>query len=186
LGFGNCFSQVHSMEPNAMHYQMLCNNTKDKSNIKTHNVACGSSTGQVFIEGFDPSQQGNFGKIFTGIGNTHVDCITIDSLDLDECDAIKIDTEGHEYECLLGATNIIQKFNPAILFEYNTGAGDNSIQFLKELDYLVWKFSVRNYNPKNWKNNSQNVYLNSGVTNCIAIPKKNQIESINHAGFVLC
>lgn len=185
-GFSEHFSQVISFEPNSTHYKMLTKNITDKNNVTTHNVACGSSIGKTFIESFDTNKKGNFGKIFTGVGDTQVDCVTIDSLELDECDAVKIDTEGYEYECLLGANQTIDKFCPTVLFEYNTGAGDNCIEYLKSKDYGVWKFSVRNYNPQNWKKNTQNVYLNSGVVNCIAIPNQNGIERINHAGFVLC
>ena len=43
--------------------------------------------------------------------------ITIDSLELDNCDFLKIDVEGFEYLVVLGALKTITKYHPTIYFE---------------------------------------------------------------------
>ena len=43
--------------------------------------------------------------------------ISIDSLDLERCDYIKIDVEGAEILVLTGALNTINKYHPIIFFE---------------------------------------------------------------------
>jgi len=44
--------------------------------------------------------------------------ITIDELNLDGCDFIKIDVEGFEWGVLLGAIETIKKYKPIIFYEY--------------------------------------------------------------------
>ena len=44
---------------------------------------------------------------------------TLDSLNMDRVDFIKIDVEGYEYNVLLGAEKTIQKLNPIIVLEYS-------------------------------------------------------------------
>ena len=48
------------------------------------------------------------------------DIITIDSLELEECDLIKIDVEGYEYQVLKGAEKTLKRCNPWIYVEKNT------------------------------------------------------------------
>ena len=46
-----------------------------------------------------------------------VDLITIDSLNLKDVDIIKVDTEGFEYNVLLGAIKTIERCKPVIQVE---------------------------------------------------------------------
>jgi hypothetical protein len=59
----------------------------------------------------------NFGGLNIGNGSTVVNMITIDSLDLNNVDYMKIDVEGAESLVLLGAEKTIKKFKPVICFE---------------------------------------------------------------------
>jgi FkbM family methyltransferase len=67
----------------------------------------------------------------TGIANHAagivVNCITIDSLALDEVAAIKIDTERHEPCVLRGAMETIKRFRPPMLIETLDGDMRNQI-----------------------------------------------------------
>ena len=76
--------------------------------------------------------------------------INLDTLDNqlkkhDRVDLIKIDVEGGEYGVLKGASKIIDKFHPVIVFEHGLGASDhyntspNDIfDFFKLMDYQLF------------------------------------------------
>jgi len=49
-----------------------------------------------------------------------VECITVDSLNLDSCDYIKIDVKDTEHLVIEGAKETIKKFKPAIMFKHNS------------------------------------------------------------------
>jgi FkbM family methyltransferase len=61
----------------------------------------------------------NLGGLGFGDDGEEVETITIDSLNLDKCDFIKLDIEGAEPLALSGAMETIKKFHPVILFEHN-------------------------------------------------------------------
>ena len=54
-----------------------------------------------------------------GEGGEVIETTTIDNMNLDKCDLIKIDTEGAEPLVLMGAQETIKKFKPVIIFENN-------------------------------------------------------------------
>ena len=56
----------------------------------------------------------------------------------DKVSAIKIDTEGHEYNVLLGAQKIIQNHNPEIIFEINKTSFDACLSLLNNFGYKVY------------------------------------------------
>jgi FkbM family methyltransferase len=56
--------------------------------------------------------------IGTDINHKNVKAITIDSLNLDKLDFIKLDIEGGEYHAILGAEQTIKKYKPIITYEY--------------------------------------------------------------------
>ena len=62
---------------------------------------------------------------------------TVDSLLYGKCeniDLIKIDTDGTDFECLKGCTQIINQFHPVIVIEINNNF-DQIIKYLKEMGY---------------------------------------------------
>jgi len=56
---------------------------------------------------------------------------SLDNLNLDKVDFIKIDTEGCEYLCIKGAIKLIEKCKPVMIIEHN-----NEIQKNNTLNYL--------------------------------------------------
>jgi FkbM family methyltransferase len=76
-----------------------------------------------------------------------VEVITIDSLNIPQCDLIKIDIQGYEYFAFLGAQNLLQTHKPVILLENPTSADDCDVKsktYLKELGYELYRFGVGN------------------------------------------
>jgi len=67
---------------------------------------------------------------------------------------IKIDIEGHEYECMLGSLNTIKKNKPIIMVEYDKKICDKIFKILKKYDYdkfIYNKFSKKIEKFKNQK-----------------------------------
>lgn len=61
----------------------------------------------------------NLGGLGFGEDGEEVKSVTIDSLNLEQCDFIKLDLEGSESLALFGALETIKKLHPTILFEHN-------------------------------------------------------------------
>jgi FkbM family methyltransferase len=64
-------------------------------------------------------------RTISGPGNLHA--VTIDSLNLQNVDFIKLDIEGYEYQALTGARETLLHCQPAVMFEDKPGKRDISI-----------------------------------------------------------
>lgn len=126
----NCF--IHSFEMQSEMFYYLDKNIRENniSNVKIYNNAVGNKIGEFETEiklrdggyykpvKYFTNDKFNFGGLGLGIGGSKVNMITIDSLNLESCDFIKIDVEGFEYGVILGALETIKKFKPIIFYEY--------------------------------------------------------------------
>lgn len=123
---------IHSFEMQPEMFFLLEKNIKDNNilNVQLYNNAIGNKTGQYETEiklrdggYFKPvkyytDDKFNFGGLGLGFGGEKVNMITIDSLNLSDCDFIKIDVEGFEYGVILGAIETIKKYKPVIFYEF--------------------------------------------------------------------
>jgi FkbM family methyltransferase len=70
--------------------------------------------------------------------------ITLDSYisknPVSEVSWIKIDVEGDEYKVLLGAKAVLRKYKPNVLCEIFEENGADIRDFLRQLDYQIWRF----------------------------------------------
>ncbi len=73
---------------------------------------------------------------------------------------IKLDIEGHEYECILGGLKTIKKFKPIIMVEYDTKICDKIYEILKKHNYKKYFFNKKNHKiQKHKKENIFNVFF---------------------------
>ena len=127
-------SKIYSFEIQKPMYKLLQRNVIQNrlTNIELFNCAVGNKTKMVNINNeikdgpnanepysYNGYKEYNFGGISLGYGGEEIMMITIDSLQLNNCDLIKIDVEGFEFPVLLGAINTIIKYKPAIFYEKN-------------------------------------------------------------------
>lgn len=124
----NC--KVIAFEAQRRIFQLLEKNMND-NNIKNcfvNNKAVGHVVTQTTLSNmlydgydceieYDTEKRLNYGGIGLGKNGETVNMITIDSLDLDRCDYMKMDVEGAEILVLMGAKQTIEKFMPIIWFE---------------------------------------------------------------------
>lgn len=118
--------KVFSFEPVKYIYNQFVDsvNKNNFKNIFAYNKACGSKSEKQFIN-IQKKHAGGSTFLKTE-GETYeqkeeVDIVVLDELlgNEEKISFIKIDTEGFEWEVLLGLVNIIKKFHPCILMEYS-------------------------------------------------------------------
>jgi len=141
----NMFDTVYTFEPDPVNFHCLVNNCQ-RSNIIKFQAALGSeckvdtfevvrggkyATGQGRIK-----HQGSYDENFD-VQEIQVQTLTIDSLDLQQCNLIMSDTEGWGLELLRGASNTIRKFLPVIILEkyHLTEVTEKEVLFLKGFGY---------------------------------------------------
>ena len=137
----------YCFEPDSLNYELLLENLKinDIKNVSVFTTAISSTSGEDTIN-INLNHRGlnTLGKNLKRFSEdeTQKTIVTINSLDNlffdKKIDFIKIDTEGAEYDILLGAKKVIEKYKPKILMEYYN---DNLLQFdktLTDLDNLIY------------------------------------------------
>jgi len=137
-----------SFEPDSLNYSLLIDNLKLNSiqNVKTYQQALSDNLGEKDLNICSNHRGLNtLGNNLTRFSKENlikekVILNTIDNLFLNtRIDLIKIDTEGSEYDILVGGLKTIQKYKPLILLEY---FDENLKQFnhnIQELDHLIEK-----------------------------------------------
>lgn len=120
--------KVYSFECNPIVFnRLVCNvylnNLSDK--VVCYSNGVGDYTGEQNFVSYKHSGHGHLGSTvryadsFTGV-------FKVDVLRLDDCledikslDFLKVDVEGFEFDVIKGAKNLIKKYCPVIVFEYN-------------------------------------------------------------------
>lgn len=119
LYFSDLFKHVISFEPNIRTFQVLELNANLANNITTYNFGI-SNTEREAVLNINPSNIG--GSYLSESASSTSQVVKLRRLDSVISDdqritMIKIDVEGHEYEALTGARNVIERNKPLILFE---------------------------------------------------------------------
>jgi FkbM family methyltransferase len=141
----------HSFEPDPVNYTLLKENLSINSivNVNIYDKAIGCDDNQSIFN-INPNHRGlntlgtNLKRFSTDDAKKiNVQVNTLDSLFLDTpIDAIKIDTEGGEYNILKGGKELIKKYKPLIFLEYYE---TNLQQFNLSLKELHNLFDEINY-----------------------------------------
>lgn len=143
--------KVFCFEPLTQVYEILKNNIKlnNLQNVFPYNLAFSNTNGTDIIyrpENMIACGMSTMGKKATrfkeefGVMTQEVVCKTIDSFfaenEIERVDFIKIDTEGFEYFVLLGGFEVLKKYKPDLVIEYqpiNMGQCDVNEDDLKNL-----------------------------------------------------
>lgn len=153
--------RVIAFEPQRLIHQILCANLMNNRvfNVQSFNAAVGNNGKDVFVPEIHLGQAYNFGAVRVGsVGGHRVPTMTIDSLDLQRVDFIKIDAEDCEPQVLLGAFETIQRHRPAMLIEYNLHMRAAIDRVLRLFDYRAWFFNENIFSAANFKGNKENVF----------------------------
>jgi FkbM family methyltransferase len=107
------FQKVYTVEPDARNFEALKMNISHIPNIDYKNCAFGKEPGTGSIDDIIP---GNIGAYQVKVG-ADFDIITIDSLNITDCDLLQLDVEGFEQFAIEGALETIKASWPVIALE---------------------------------------------------------------------
>ena len=192
---GSVFSKknnIVSFEPYYLNYSRMLSNLR-LNNILTNNCFFSAASSKDGFSSFDINNNSKFfhtsaGKIIAEKqGAMRVPTIKLDSLTFKSIvNAIKIDTEGHEFEVLRGSAKLIDTQRPMLIIEKNRENFFSIINFLKEMDYSIYliddtnfKIQILNLNNKNYTDkNYKNILclFNKNLKNYDSLLKKYMIE----------
>lgn len=114
------FKTVHAFEPDPTNFQCLQANMKGCDNVIRHNVGLGDRPMYAEMEDDERwRERGNTGGRYI-VGKTRggtIPVVTLDSLNLDGLDFLKLDIEGFELFALTGAEKTIMKYRPVVMIE---------------------------------------------------------------------
>ena len=135
-------NNIISLEPYYINFSRMLSNLK-LNQISLDNsflFAASNETGITKFKTLTHIKQHTSGGSIQKDGNHEVKKIKLDDIDIGEkkISTIKIDTEGHEYEVLLGSQNIIKNFRPNIIIEINKNSAQNCLNYLKEYGYKFY------------------------------------------------
>jgi FkbM family methyltransferase len=131
--YANYFKTVYTFEPNELNYYCLVKNIDNIQNIHHRNCALGKEERMIGMDApTDPGEETNRGMFTVNETLSDIPMITVDSLNLEECDLIHFDLEGYETNALIGAAKTIDKFNPVVIVERDSGG-----ELLRSIGYQL-------------------------------------------------
>jgi FkbM family methyltransferase len=150
--------KVIAFEPQPEIYSLLTFNVKEngyEDRISTMNVCVGHKEIKTTL-GELPKMHieniYNMGGRGIGDGETNTNMITIDSLNLDRVDYMKIDVEGAEHLVIAGAEQTIRKFKPIIYFEDLNRLDTGFLEKIEALHIPDAYQLLRDYGYNNFQN----------------------------------
>ena len=141
--------RIISFEPQLTMYRALSGSLalNDIDFCDLRYAGLGETAGTAIVPDIDYSKKQDLGMVQlseTGQG-TPVNIETIDGLNLDRLDFIKLDVEGYECAALAGGIATIQKYRPYIWVEYFISGIDPIKQALDAVpDYAFYKVDYQN------------------------------------------
>lgn len=102
--------------------------------------------------------------------NTQIPVITLDSLDLKECDLIKVDVEGMELDVFNGASRLISTLKPTLFYEQSSERNFSEVQaLLREFGYRLFYDISNPFNTNNFFGSTENVFDGHVEINILAV-----------------
>lgn len=171
LAFSKLAQDVYAFEPNKKNLELLRKNVGNCENVVIYDSACSDQNTKMYVEDFDTTKPGNYGEMRMLETGQECESVRIDDIaDIFGPDLMKIDVEGHEIQVLKGSLETIQQYKPIIFYEAHGNDLPEIYDLLIGLDYTLYWYPCRNYNPNNYLKNSNNVFGHGGVVNILALP----------------
>ena len=184
---------VYCFEPVPLTFEILTSNLKKLklSNVKPFNYALSDTTGFVTMEiplYEDSNENYYMAKIVSdsrddSLRHVKAELTTVDlffSNSPRQIVFIKCDVEGHEYKCIRGAVETINKFKPACLIEISGNPDDSNsethllFKFFTEKGYDVFWFDGTKLNRRQTSDTSVNYFFLT----------KKHLHFLNEKGFI--
>ncbi|MGA1804741.1 FkbM family methyltransferase [Rhizobium sp. HT1-10] len=134
-------------------------------NVRVENAIAGEQVDFRDLVAIDPESAESFGSTSIVAIKEHSDTalkvrtISIDSLQIAQCDLIKIDVEGMEEEVLKGSVKTLAQLRPTIYAECNSlDDGLRTVALLKGMGYTTFAHVVDAFNPQNFNRNENDIF----------------------------
>ncbi len=158
---------VFAYEPERNNFYTLAGNVAINSlkNVTCQQHAVGNDHGTILVPELDENMTTNWGGLsldgdYSKCPSYSVPIIKIDGINFSRLDFIKIDVEGMERDVLLGAEDNIRKFKPHLYVENDRAdKSEGLISFLHSLGYVVYDHQAPLFNPNNYYDNRENVFV---------------------------
>ena len=137
--------KVIAFEPDPVHYECLVKNCSE--DVETHQLAVGNEEKMISLS------EDNFTQAKRVIGDGNIPMVTIDSLNLDDVDLIKIDVEGYEMEVLKGAENTLKNVE-YLMIELNNNSkkyGSSNLEIEKYLKKMEFEIIIKVWPDVVWR-----------------------------------
>lgn len=175
--------RIIAFEPQRALFQLLCANAALNALdwVDARQAAVGDRTGTIEVPRLDYGRHNNFGGIsLDRAGSAQparagepVPLTTIDALELDRVDLIKIDVEGMEGAVLDGAAETIRRCRPFLYMEADRRERNPGlIGRAFELGYRLWWHCPRLFNRDNNDGRQENVFNTLQSTNLLGVPRE--------------
>jgi FkbM family methyltransferase len=134
---------VLALEPHPLYFSYLQRNFGNRPNVQKVQSVCGAEDAapaaveMKTIQGTAQIHQSGAGEM--KMATTRLDTLLRDHPDFLSCNLLKIDTDGHDFNVLRGATNLIERAKPAVLFECDIFQNPNYIRDIEEVFKLFSK-----------------------------------------------
>lgn len=162
--------KVYAFEPNNKNFKLLKYNTRYHKNVTCINAGISDTKKTAHISDFEFDKPDNLGEMKLSDTGQVCELISLDECDLPVPNIIKIDVEGHEDSVFRGAKKLIENNHPIIFYEAMHTDLPAIFDQLNQLAYKLYWIGVPNYNPNNFKKNTQNIFGDGGVVNILALP----------------
>ena len=166
--------KVLAFEPQNIISQCLQTNLtlNDITNVEVYTMGISDRNGWGRINDEEFSKDGRYGEAGIQEKGTRIKIIKLDNLELEKCDLIKIDIEGHEWNAINGGKKFIAKHKPIVYLEAKKTVGTKKYLkwFIENGWKCYWHFAWW-YRPNNFKNNTNYQFRGHGDMNVLAVPE---------------
>ena len=145
---------VYAFEVQKMLYYALCGTValNDLDNLHVFNYGIGMEESTLNVPVPDYSKVEDYGEVSLVMPNIlnkyknfeSIDIYTIDGMDLEKLDFIKVDVEGMEIDVLIGGANTIKKYRPWCWIEQWNVDKKTLISQFDNLDYTIYQMDGAN------------------------------------------
>lgn len=160
--------KVFSFEPNPYMFRLLNKYAKSHGNVVAYQKALSDETtiSSFYAQPFSLSQDSILGLGREGQKKISVETVSLDDfLGHEEIRLIKLDVEGHEMQAIMGATQLIHRCQPWMIFEYVQNESRNDFEIIALLE--EWKYTCIDLNTLNRVSRAAHIDL----TDVVAIPE---------------
>ena len=174
--------RVYAFEPQRIVFQTLCANMaiNSISNVECFQAAVSSEAGHIFVPEIEYDKTKNFGDFQADAfveGDRVIKIVLDDFLELPRFRLLKVDVEGMEYNVVMGAKKLIEKFHPILYVENDREEkAQQLIDYIKSHDYRLFVHIPFLFNAANYAGNDENIFGIFASRNMLCIHKSHNVS----------